>query len=229
MTEREWAACQDPDRMMKFLPGKATQRQLRLFAVACCRRVWHLLVNEKSRCSVEVAERYADGRATPDELEAVPGGVGYAHGPKRDAHCAARCCLYDYGPDTGAAAGMAAYIARLVAGAAGGIPHPDVIPPACVAAVASEKKAQAALIRDIFGPLPFRPVTVNPHVLAWNDRLVVRLAQAIYDERRWGNLPLLGDALLDAGCDAEEILAHCRSGGEHVRGCWALDALRGQP
>jgi hypothetical protein len=71
-------------------------------------------------------------------------------------------------------------------------------------------------------------VTVHPDVLAWNDRLVVRLVQAIYEEKRWGDMPILGDALLDAGCDNDEMLAHCRAGGEHVRGCWVVDVLLGK-
>jgi hypothetical protein len=84
----------------------------------------------------------------------------------------------------------------------------------------------ADLLRDIFGPLPFRPVTVHPHVVAWNDRLAVRLARNIYDERRWGEMPLLADALLDAGCDNEEMLSHAREqGAVHVRGCWLIDLL----
>jgi hypothetical protein len=100
--------------------------------------------------------------------------------------------------------------------------------PAVRAAESSEMLHQASLARDISGPLPFRPVAIHPHVLAWNDRLVIRLAQAIYDERRWGDMPLLGDALMDSGCDNEEILAHCRSGGDHVRGCWVVDLLLGK-
>jgi hypothetical protein len=94
--------------------------------------------------------------------------------------------------------------------------------------MAATRQLHSNLLRDIFGPLPFRPVTIDPSVLAWNDRLVVRLAQAIYDERRWGDLPLLGDALMDAGCDEDEVLAHCRSSGEHVRGCWVVDVLLGK-
>ena len=91
-----------------------------------------------------------------------------------------------------------------------------------------EAGCETALLCDIFGPLPFRPVTIDPSVLAWNAPLVPRLAQAIYDKRRWGDMPILGDALLDAGCGDEGILAHCRSGGEHVRGCWVVDLLLGK-
>jgi hypothetical protein len=71
--------------------------------------------------------------------------------------------------------------------------------------------------------------------LNWHDGTVRRIAQAIYDERRLpagtldtGRLAILADALLDAGCDNEELLQHCRSAGPHVRGCWAVDLILGK-
>jgi hypothetical protein len=225
MTEQEWLACSDPGPMLVFLGGQDGYRKLRLFAAACCRRVWHLLTNEGSRFCVEVAERYADRRATIQDMADLPTGVSFAHGPEGDAHVAAICCTFDYGSGRPPAARAATAIAGLVAGAAGGIPQPDIIPPACVAAVAAEKQAQAALLRDIFGPLPFRPVTIQPQVLAWNDRLVVRLAQSIYDQRNWSDMAVLHDALLDAGCDEQEVLDHCKGPGPHSRGCWIIDLL----
>jgi len=82
-------------------------------------------------------------------------------------------------------------------------------------------------LRDIFGN-PFRPVTVNPGWLAWNDGTVPRIAQAIYDERAFDRMTILADALEDAGCTDQDILGHCRSGGEHVRGCWVVDLLLGK-
>jgi hypothetical protein len=92
----------------------------------------------------------------------------------------------------------------------------------------------AVLLRDIFGN-PLRPVSISPVVLAWNDAAIVRLAQAAYDERHLpegtldnGRLAVLADALEEAGCQDKDILAHCRSGGEHVRGCWVVDALLGK-
>jgi len=92
-----------------------------------------------------------------------------------------------------------------------------------------EEKFHCHLLRDIVGPLPFRPVVLDPSLLKWNDRLVVGLAQAIYEERRWGDMPVLADALLDAGCDSEDMLAHCHEQGTvHVRGCWVLDLLLGK-
>jgi hypothetical protein len=77
------------------------------------------------------------------------------------------------------------------------------------------------VIRDIFGN-PFDPVATDP---AWLTPTVVSLAQAIYDERAFDRLPILADALEDAGCNHEEILNHCRQPEEHVRGCWAVDLL----
>jgi len=69
MTEKEWPACTDPYSMLEFLRGKASDRKLRLFACACCRRVWHFLSDERSRRAVDISEKYADGLATETERE----------------------------------------------------------------------------------------------------------------------------------------------------------------
>jgi hypothetical protein len=103
------------------------------------------------------------------------------------------------------------------------------------AAVAPERAAQAVLCRDIFGSLSFRPVTIAPPVLAWSDGTVRRIAEGIYEERLLPagtldntRLAILADALLDAGCDDEDLIQHCRSAGPHVRGCWAVDLILGK-
>jgi hypothetical protein len=97
---------------------------------------------------------------------------------------------------------------------------------------ARERQAQAALLRCVFGPLPFRPVSIAPSLLSWNDGLVVKMAQAIYDERQVPSghldpqrLAILADALEDAGCDDAELLVHLRGPGPHVRGCFIVDLL----
>jgi hypothetical protein len=77
------------------------------------------------------------------------------------------------------------------------------------------------LVRDIFGN-PFRPVTLDP---AWQTGNVRALAQAIYDDRAFERMPILGDALEDAGCDNADVLSHCRQPGEHARGCWVVDLV----
>jgi hypothetical protein len=94
------------------------------------------------------------------------------------------------------------------------LPQPD----------AAEQRYQADLLRDIFGN-PFRPVAVDP---AWRTSAVVALATGIYDERAFDRMPILADALEDAGCDNDDILDHCRGPNPHVRGCWVVDLPLGK-
>jgi hypothetical protein len=91
--------------------------------------------------------------------------------------------------------------------------------------VTAEREAQAALLREILGPIPSCPPAVAHSVLAWNDACVVKLAGAVYDGLVWDRLPVLADALEEAGCTDAAILNHCRESGEHVRGCWVLDLI----
>jgi hypothetical protein len=88
----------------------------------------------------------------------------------------------------------------------------------------AERAAQAVLLREIVGN-PFRPSAVDPSWLAWNDRCVEHVARGIYEAWAFDHLPILHDALLDAGCDNEDILAHCCGAGPHVRGCWVIDLV----
>jgi cysteine desulfurase len=90
-----------------------------------------------------------------------------------------------------------------------------------LAADERERRELAFLIRDIFGNI-FRPISLDP---SWADRTVVKLAESIYDDRAFDRLPVLADALQKAGCNNVDILSHCREGGEHVRGCWVVDAI----
>jgi hypothetical protein len=104
-----------------------------------------------------------------------------------------------------------------------------------IRAAPGDSAAHAAFLRDIFGPLAFRRVSLDPALLAWNNGIVVRLAQAAYDERHLpegtldnGRLAVLSDALEEAGCSDADILGHLRGPGPHVRGCWAVDLLLGK-
>jgi hypothetical protein len=78
----------------------------------------------------------------------------------------------------------------------------------------------------VFGN-PFAPVTLDPRWLAWDGGAVVQLARALYQDRRWADWCVLGDALEDAGCASAALLEHCRSGQRHVRGCWLVDHILG--
>ena len=108
------------------------------------------------------------------------------------------------------------------------------LPPPEATFLDAELGALCGLVRELFGN-PFRPVSLAPAILAWNDAAVVHLARAAYDERHLpegtldnGRLAVLADALEEAGCTDADILGHCRSGGEHVRGCWVVDLLLGK-
>jgi hypothetical protein len=89
---------------------------------------------------------------------------------------------------------------------------------------AKHRRSVCYYLRDIFGD-PFRTISVDSLWTEWNDHTVPRLAQAIYDEYAFDRLPILADALEEAGCTDADILNHCRKPGEHVRGCWVVDLL----
>jgi hypothetical protein len=92
----------------------------------------------------------------------------------------------------------------------------------------AELRAQADLVRDLFGN-PFRPpAPAEAAWLEWDGGAVRRLAQAVYSERAFADLPVLADALEDAGCEEGDLLAHLRGPGPHALGCWALDLLLGK-
>jgi hypothetical protein len=85
----------------------------------------------------------------------------------------------------------------------------------------------AERLRELFGN-PFRPVSLAPAVLAWQGGTVRKFAESIYDEPAFERLPVLADALEDAGCRDEALVRHCRVEGPHVRGCWAVDLILGK-
>jgi hypothetical protein len=250
MTESEWLACADPGPMLDFLQGRASVRKLRLFACACCRRIWHLLTHERSRPAVEVAERHADGAAT--DAERLRGGdaafdaeqeILTTKGATESADMAAGAACYATAADEEFLSPPeeedaftppwgAAYCAAR--SAAYGTPRPSrlaVWVRLQEQAREAEHAAQAVVLRDLFGN-PFRPVTVSP---AWRTPQVVALAQAAYDQRELpagtldlARLAVLADALEEAGCTDQAILDHLRGPGPHVRGCWAVDLLLGK-
>jgi hypothetical protein len=236
MTEAEWLACAEPTPMLEFLGGRASSRKLRLFAVACCRRIWPLITEAHCREAVEVAERFADGLVTAEVQEAAHmaaervrrevedtkaplfSGVAYA-----TAH-AASYTIHDKGTVWLACrAAVNAACAAAHALSSQGASEGEV-----AAAVGAESAAQTALVRDIFGN-PFRPAPFpDPSWQAWKDGAVVKMAQAVYDDRAFDRLPVLADALEEAGCAQADLLAHCRQPGLHVRGCWVVDLLLGK-
>jgi hypothetical protein len=221
MKEREWVECEDVEALLAFLRGKASDRKLRLFAAACARSVWHLLGDKWPRKAVRLSELLADSLATEEEhrkaVEAA-GRLGNKSPPGewapgkvalwRLAHDAARASLCPPGP------GLRGTVVLSAVAADDQALREEVSHRPC------------DLLRDIFGPLAFRPVTVAPAVLAWGDGVARHMAEGIYEERAFDRLPILADALEDAGCADAELLGHLRrSDVPHVRGCWGVDAV----
>jgi hypothetical protein len=229
MNETEWLCSMDPTPMLEFLWGKASDRKLRLFACACCRRVWHLISNERSRTVVEVAERYADGLANPDALVAARNAAPFYEGHLQEGPIHIFAC--DAASNVGllnpwwAAAGAATETLAAVRDAPwiDNRSAPEDFIDAHGACV-DERNTQASLLREIVGN-PFRPVATDP---AWQTPTVLALAQEIYDDRTFDRLPFLADVLEEAGCGSAEILNHLRGPGPHVRGCWVVDAILGK-
>lgn len=225
MNEQEWLACADRTMMLGHLEGRVTERKLRLFAVACCRHIWDLLPDRRSRAAVEVAEQYADQLADErQQVGVLKQALAAANRTTGRAGWAAYWTAKKNLPQTvwyvcevvqEAAARQAVYAAR-----AGG----DDELAAWEAAQLAGAREQARLLRDILGN-PFRVAAVDAAWLRWQGGLVPALARRMYDERDFTGMGVLADALEDAGCEDADVLGHCRSGSEHVRGCWALDLL----
>jgi hypothetical protein len=226
MTESEWLACIDPMPMLEFLAGKVSDRKLRLFAVSCCRRIWHLLTDERSRCLVEKVEKYADGLITVFDVSSVWDihEKAYLAYDFKAPYYAAMAVGWDF-KQTSCEATHAAECAIWW----DSIPEDDpIISVLHSSGRHAEAEAQCLLLRDIFGN-PYRSISLDS---AWLTPTVISLAQTAYDDRILpggildkARLAVLTDALEDAGCTDAVILSHCRQPGVHVRGCWLLDLI----
>jgi hypothetical protein len=224
MAEFEWDRGTDVIPMLAAVRGRVSARKLQLFGCACCRcLVWDLLTDDRSRQAVVVAEQFADGLATREELEAASVAAGKAIA----------------GVPQWTSASHATWAARVVA-ATDWSDEVMAVHAACSAfasgeppAVGRERMSRAAeLLRDVVGSPPLlQPAVVDPSALAWNGGVVRRLAQAAYDDRLPSGLldnarlAVLADALEESGCNDAELLGHLRGPGPHVRGCHVLDAL----
>jgi hypothetical protein len=245
MTEPEWLACTDLAPLMTFVQG-LSERKLMLFGCACCYRQWQIIPDGCCKDAVQAAERFADGLCNSVELRRARRRVREAYSVYHyqdhgfHAECATFFAAVDVAAEEEVEVDFSLFpvitdyltfvkfsqVAQLIATA---VTSPDS--PTAQAEWDRETAAQCDLVRDIVGN-PFRPVVIAEGWLRWNGGTVVHLAQAVYDERilpsgrlDTGRLGILADALEDAGCTDTAILEHCRSGGDHVRGCWVVDAL----
>jgi hypothetical protein len=229
MTEAEWLAATDPESMLEFLRGKISDRKLRLLVAAACHRIWWLLP-QASRTFVETLVAYADGLVTNAEYHAASDAAfAEADAADRDPPNTLTYATVSVGiSDSPTVASVMSCLdtATSAVGCATAEDAPEGeydFQYDC--ARMRERAEQSRLVLDIFGPLPFRPVTVDP---SWLTSTVAALVRGVYTERAFDRLPILADALQDAGCDNDDLLTHCRSDGPHVRGCWVVDLLLGK-
>lgn len=206
MTEDEWNGCRSAARMLEHVFGKASRRKYRLFACACCRLIGDLLTDQDEYV-VQAAERFADGGLEEEELRAV----------------------WSMACNSGSE--IAAVAAVGSEASAWHVAHQTALDTARMAALKNfldlpvTQQHQCALMRDLFGPLLFRPITVVQPGISQTART---LARSIYAEHDFGALPILADALEEGGCPNADVLKHCRGPGPHVRGCWVVDLLLGK-
>ena len=200
------------DRGIVFhLSARAVERKFRFFFCACCRLRWDQLP-VAARPVVELAERYANGLVNSRSLRAA----------RRVAQAAERS-TWPLPTSGGFAPGAwdATNVVRLAVAAtevhasvrSGNVPDGSPVSAA----------DQVVLLYELFAD-PFHPVAIEE---AWLTPTVLTLAHVIQAERAFDLLPVLGDAIQDAGCECAEVLGHCYGPGPHVAGCWLVDRLSG--
>lgn len=217
MTAAEWLTCDNPNHALDLLGsvGTKSRRKERLAAVAALRHVWADLSPDQRR-AVAAAERFADGAARATEMQAaavppVAGSVGTLAGAvsavthRQVAHALRNATLL--------------YLPLVVGG-----PVYTNPPFPAAQAYAERGRPMITILRCVFGN-PFRSVALDPD---WRTSDVLAMCRGMNDARDFAAMPILADALQDAGCEHPDILAHCRGPGPHVRGCWVVDLIMGK-
>jgi hypothetical protein len=227
-----WRTCEYPVLFFLYAGKQISVRKQQLWGAACCRRFWDVLKDENCRQGILLAERLADGEGSREEAERL--GYRLLEKPPR--------LTDDIGPEYLTVEGCCRNaVFRILRDAEFYAPMAgwgdvfdgwkfaaQVLPrrtargrPVTKKALEEEQRAQADLLREIVGN-PFEPIRFDP---AWRTQPVLDLAAGSYARRAFDALPILADALEEAGCDNAELLAHLRGRGPHLLGCWALDAV----
>ena len=226
MTEEEWLTTDNFERLLDYAAGFGSNRLVRLVGCACYRRILPMLHYAESRKALEYTELYADCLIEKEDLRAARQLAEQKWFQKKPDYKQLRNS-------------RETSIDRAFSGVhflASATDINSVLMQRMAIAVRSAFRAEfsevdvqrsvyASLIRDIFGN-PFRSIDFDPE---WQTDTAVGLAQTMYDTRNFRAMPILADALQDAGCEDAAILDHCRDENSlHVRGCWVVDLVLGK-
>jgi hypothetical protein len=254
MTAEEWTQAHNVEKLIYLVEKTISSRKLRLFTLGCCHRVSHLLGDGRCHRTIAVAETFADNGCGKAELE-LHRRQAQEIGENLEKQCRASdgtIFPHAYMMAAQSSASSAVAFAATLDQTRKFYPTPSgvnvstsvVCEAACRAREAvfaatkasggddaiagasseAEMQAQMQVLRDVVGA----PFSATKSVIAWQTVTVMSLATAIYADRAFDRLPILADALEDAGCDHADILNHCRGPGPHVLGCWPLDLVLGK-
>jgi hypothetical protein len=220
ITESEWLKAKTVIDLDLYRSAWQQHRKWRLFGVACCRQALLLVPEPRLEPLADAADRFADGRLTWEQMKkhrkvlaAIRRELGDSFGPDEAKHDLLKA--FEHATDKTPISTLSADHEAQYVSAALSRPKFD-------AGMKRAEKKQVALARDIFGN-PFRQVKLPRK---WRTSTAVALARQMYESRDFGAMPILADALQDAGCDSGDILSHCRDTSlTHVRGCWVVDLV----
>jgi hypothetical protein len=229
MTEAEWLACEDVATLLGWLESRThSGRKWRLFSLACIEPIQARLRDARLTNALAVVALDVEGKAPPADAQRARHDAAAAldwiwedaneqrwfYVTEYAARSVLLCTQPDYEKAAPQVAALCAEVLRLCADSGRE-----------ESARRQAHRRQVALVHEVFGN-PFRPVALDP---AWLTSDVRLLARGIYDEKAFERMPILADALQDAGCDSEEVLGHCRDAKQvHVRGCWVVDLVLGK-
>jgi hypothetical protein len=243
MTESDWLGCPSTRRLLGLLPLPLDARRGRLLACGICRQFDRFPEDDPLQDALDAAEAFADGQLSAKQRNTVQRRAFQFSTPllqrsmdlmtqfQQTHDQATRTDL----AERAALAARQATAARLIAACAADdfdAVFTGVNGAGAEGAMLSRSsemliEGHPEIVRDVVGN-PFRRPAIDPLWLMWRDGFIAGLAASIYEDQRFDEMPILGDALEDAGCSDRTLLAHCHDDAPHVRGCWVLDRLLGR-
>jgi hypothetical protein len=208
MKEQAWLKEVDAHELFQLAADRVSNRKLRLFTCACARHVVHFIRLAEAAEIVDAAEGHAADTGDENWQRAYEGLLHNRLLPTDADFYLAR--ILESTLDIRSYSAALTALDYLILFESEVYGHPD-------------DAFQLALVRDIFGN-PFRPIDFT----AWRTDTALTLAGQMYESRDFGAMPILADALQDAGCNNDDVLNHCRDANQtHYRGCWVVDGVLG--